>query len=94
MAIELRKPIDCDLHFFIFLSSACLTEINCLLFSLIIIVGLIFKFGLWVSVQALMGFKALVSNPRNVLENWDGNSDDPCNWAMVTCFSTGLVISL
>ncbi|KAJ0984414.1 hypothetical protein J5N97_002770 [Dioscorea zingiberensis] len=50
--------------------------------------------GVNFEVQALMGIKGMLKDPRNVLDNWDENSVDPCSWTMVTCspqnFVTGL----
>lgn len=60
-----------------------------------------FSWGKWfslfhcfISVQALMGIKASLQDPHGVLENWDGDSVDPCSWTMVTCSPESLVIGL
>lgn len=45
-------------------------------------------------VQALISIQALLTDPHNVLENWDENAVDPCSWAMITCSPDGFVISL
>lgn len=46
------------------------------------------------SVQALMGIKASLLDPHDVLENWDADAVDPCSWTMITCSSESLVIGL
>ncbi|XP_068636538.1 protein NSP-INTERACTING KINASE 1-like [Aristolochia californica] len=71
------------------------------------IICLVVLFGFWTSttcllspkgvnfeVQALMGIKNMLKDPHNILENWDGDSVDPCSWTMVTCSSESLVIGL
>ncbi|KAI7737745.1 hypothetical protein M8C21_005878 [Ambrosia artemisiifolia] len=50
--------------------------------------------GVNFEVQALMGIKASLLDPHNVLENWDADAVDPCSWTMVTCSSESLVIGL
>ncbi|KAH7674905.1 Non-specific serine/threonine protein kinase protein [Dioscorea alata] len=45
-------------------------------------------------VEALMSIKSSLNDPHGVLNNWDGDSVDPCSWAMITCSSENLVISL
>ncbi|PKI75583.1 hypothetical protein CRG98_003984 [Punica granatum] len=50
--------------------------------------------GVNFEVQALMSIKASLMDPHNVLENWDGDSVDPCSWTMVTCSLDSLVIGL
>ncbi|XP_008797566.1 protein NSP-INTERACTING KINASE 1-like [Phoenix dactylifera] len=50
--------------------------------------------GVNFEVQALMGIKAFLKDPHNVLENWDKDSVDPCSWTMVTCSSQKLVTTL
>ncbi|XP_047314799.1 protein NSP-INTERACTING KINASE 1-like [Impatiens glandulifera] len=50
--------------------------------------------GVNFEVQALMGIKASLDDPHGVLDNWDGDSVDPCSWTMVTCSSESLVIGL
>ncbi|KAG0473656.1 hypothetical protein HPP92_015513 [Vanilla planifolia] len=45
-------------------------------------------------VLALMGIKATLKDPHDVLENWDQDSVDPCSWNMVTCSPENLVIGL
>jgi hypothetical protein len=37
------------------------------------------------AVQALIGIKNSLVDPHSALNNWDAESVDPCNWAMVTC---------
>ncbi|KAF5207216.1 Lrr receptor kinase serl2 [Thalictrum thalictroides] len=41
-----------------------------------------------------MGVKVSLKDPHGVLDNWDGDSVDPCSWTMVTCSSESLVIGL
>ena len=41
-----------------------------------------------------MGIKFSLEDPHGVLENWDGDSVDPCSWTMVTCSPESLVIGL
>ncbi|KAG1364333.1 protein NSP-INTERACTING KINASE 1 [Cocos nucifera] len=50
--------------------------------------------GVNFEVQALMGIKAFLKDPHNVLENWDKDSVDPCSWTMVTCSPQNLVTGL
>lgn len=50
--------------------------------------------GVNYEVEALMAIKNDLNDPHNVLENWDGNSVDPCGWRMVTCTTEGNVYSL
>ncbi|KAJ0965727.1 hypothetical protein J5N97_026865 [Dioscorea zingiberensis] len=45
-------------------------------------------------VEALMAIKNSLNDPHGVLSNWDGDSVDPCSWAMITCSSENLVIAL
>lgn len=56
--------------------------------------GMLSPKGVNFEVQALMGIKASLVDPHGVLDNWDGDSVDPCSWAMVTCSSENLVIGL
>ncbi|XP_010261776.1 PREDICTED: protein NSP-INTERACTING KINASE 1-like isoform X1 [Nelumbo nucifera] len=56
--------------------------------------GLLSPKGVNFEVQALMGIKASLVDPRGALSNWDGDSVDPCSWAMVTCSPESLVIEL
>lgn len=56
--------------------------------------GLLSPKGVNFEVQALMGIKASLKDPRGVLDNWDGDSVDPCSWTMVTCSPESLVIGL
>ncbi|KAG9148453.1 hypothetical protein Leryth_024451 [Lithospermum erythrorhizon] len=58
------------------------------------VMGLLSPKGVNYEVQALMGIKASLEDPHGVLENWDGDSVDPCSWTMVTCSAEGLVIGL
>ncbi|KAG9448664.1 hypothetical protein H6P81_008629 [Aristolochia fimbriata] len=71
------------------------------------VICLVVLFGFWTSttgllspkgvnfeVEALMGIKYMLKDPHNILENWDGDSVDPCSWTMVTCSSESLVIGL
>ncbi|GKG56144.1 protein NSP-interacting kinase 3, partial [Tanacetum coccineum] len=39
------------------------------------------------AVVALMAVKGDLNDPRNVMDNWDLSSVDPCSWKMVTCNS-------
>ena len=55
---------------------------------------MLFHMGVLVSVQALMGIKASLVDPRGVLDNWDGDAVDPCSWTMVTCSADSLVVGL
>uniref|UniRef100_A0A1D1XPJ3 non-specific serine/threonine protein kinase n=1 Tax=Anthurium amnicola TaxID=1678845 RepID=A0A1D1XPJ3_9ARAE len=57
-------------------------------------VGLLSPKGVNYEVQALMGIKEYLEDPRGVLGNWDKNSVDPCSWTMVTCSPENLVIGL
>ncbi|CAI9777500.1 unnamed protein product [Fraxinus pennsylvanica] len=50
--------------------------------------------GVNFEVQALMGIRAGLIDPHGVLDNWDGDSVDPCSWTMVTCSAESLVIGL
>ncbi|XP_043699621.1 protein NSP-INTERACTING KINASE 1-like [Telopea speciosissima] len=50
--------------------------------------------GVNFEVQALMAIKASLEDPHGVLDDWDGDSVDPCSWTMVTCSSESLVIAL
>ncbi|KAJ3691905.1 hypothetical protein LUZ61_000002 [Rhynchospora tenuis] len=45
-------------------------------------------------VVALVAIKRELNDPHGVLNNWDEDSVDPCNWAMITCSSQNLVIGL
>lgn len=56
--------------------------------------GLLSPKGVNFEVQALMGIKVLLEDPHGVLDNWDGDSVDPCSWTMVTCSPESLVIGL
>ncbi|KAA8530504.1 hypothetical protein F0562_005213 [Nyssa sinensis] len=56
--------------------------------------GLLSPKGVNFEVQALMGIKASLKDPHGVLDNWDGDSVDPCSWTMVTCSAESLVIGL
>ncbi|PSS30550.1 Protein NSP-INTERACTING KINASE 1 like [Actinidia chinensis var. chinensis] len=56
--------------------------------------GMLSPKGVNFEVQALMGIKASLEDPHGVLENWDGDSVDPCSWTMVTCSAESLVIGL
>ncbi|XP_068641512.1 protein NSP-INTERACTING KINASE 1-like [Aristolochia californica] len=71
------------------------------------VICLVVLFGFWTSttgllspkgenfeVEALMNIKGMLKDPHNILENWDGDSVDPCSWTMVTCSSESLVIGL
>ncbi|BAT99513.1 hypothetical protein VIGAN_10096100 [Vigna angularis var. angularis] len=50
--------------------------------------------GINYEVVALMAIKGDLTDPHNVLENWDSSSVDPCSWRMVTCSSDGSVSAL
>ncbi|KAL5582037.1 hypothetical protein UlMin_014479 [Ulmus minor] len=56
--------------------------------------GILSSKGVNFEVQALMGIKFSLEDPHGVLENWDGDSVDPCSWTMVTCSPESLVIGL
>lgn len=56
--------------------------------------GILSPKGVNFEVQALMGIKHSLEDPHGVLENWDGDSVDPCSWTMVTCSPESLVIGL
>ncbi|ONK79389.1 uncharacterized protein A4U43_C01F5860 [Asparagus officinalis] len=45
-------------------------------------------------VVALMGIKNSLKDPRNVLDNWDHDSVDPCSWVMITCSPENFVTEL
>ncbi|OVA20749.1 Protein kinase domain [Macleaya cordata] len=50
--------------------------------------------GINYEVVALMAIKHDLSDPYNVLANWDINSVDPCSWRMITCSAEGYVSAL
>ncbi|KAL9328039.1 hypothetical protein ACSQ67_003042 [Phaseolus vulgaris] len=50
--------------------------------------------GINYEVVALMAIKGALTDPHNVLENWDSSSVDPCSWRMITCSSDGSVSAL
>lgn len=56
--------------------------------------GLLSPKGVNSEVQALMSIKNSLVDPHSVLNNWDVNAVDPCNFAMVTCSSDHFVIAL
>ncbi|KAB1211092.1 Protein NSP-INTERACTING KINASE 1 [Morella rubra] len=56
--------------------------------------GLLSPKGVNFEVQALMGIKDSLKDPHGVLDNWDGDSVDPCSWTMVTCSAESFVIGL
>ncbi|KAL3526662.1 hypothetical protein ACH5RR_011318 [Cinchona calisaya] len=56
--------------------------------------GLLSPKGVNFEVQALMAIKAALEDPHGVLDNWDGDSVDPCSWTMITCSAESLVIGL
>lgn len=56
--------------------------------------GILSPKGVNFEVQALMGIKRSLEDPHGVLENWDGDSVDPCSWTMVTCSPENFVIGL
>ncbi|XP_058112366.1 protein NSP-INTERACTING KINASE 1-like [Magnolia sinica] len=56
--------------------------------------GLLSPKGVNFEVQALIGIKASLKDPHNVLQNWDQDSVDPCSWTMVTCSAENLVTGL
>lgn len=41
--------------------------------------------GVNYEVVALMAIKGDLKDPRNIMDNWDLSSVDPCSWRMVTC---------
>ncbi|KAL6185484.1 hypothetical protein ACLB2K_041617 [Fragaria x ananassa] len=45
-------------------------------------------------VVALISLKGSLNDPHGVLNNWDGDSVDPCSWAMITCSSENVVVGL
>lgn len=45
-------------------------------------------------VEALVNIKTCLHDPHGVLNNWDGDSVDPCSWAMITCSPENLVTGL
>uniref|UniRef100_A0A6N2MYL0 non-specific serine/threonine protein kinase n=1 Tax=Salix viminalis TaxID=40686 RepID=A0A6N2MYL0_SALVM len=49
--------------------------------------------GVNFEVEALMGIKASLHDPRDVLK-WDEHAVDPCSWIMVTCSADGFVTTL
>ncbi|KAL9389415.1 hypothetical protein Peur_018020 [Populus x canadensis] len=49
--------------------------------------------GVNFEVEALMGIKASLHDPHEVLK-WDEHSVDPCSWIMVTCSTDGFVTTL
>ncbi|XP_071692111.1 protein NSP-INTERACTING KINASE 3-like isoform X2 [Rutidosis leptorrhynchoides] len=50
--------------------------------------------GVNYEVVALMAIKGDLKDPRNVMDNWDLSSVDPCSWRMVTCTSDRSVSAL
>ncbi|KAI3834531.1 hypothetical protein MKW92_015107 [Papaver armeniacum] len=50
--------------------------------------------GVNFEVQALMGIKNSLEDPHGLLDNWDGDSVDPCSWAMITCSPESIVTGL
>nr|GMD63056.1 protein NSP-INTERACTING KINASE 1-like [Ipomoea batatas] len=46
-----------------------------------------------VTLQALMGIKASLKDPHDVLDNWDEDVVDPCSWTMFTCSAESLVMN-
>ncbi|XP_071913252.1 protein NSP-INTERACTING KINASE 1-like isoform X2 [Coffea arabica] len=56
--------------------------------------GLLSPKGVNFEVQALMAIKDALEDPHGVLDNWDGDSVDPCSWTMITCSAESLVIGL
>ncbi|KAD1020755.1 hypothetical protein E3N88_43404 [Mikania micrantha] len=50
--------------------------------------------GVNYEVVALMAIKDALKDPRNVMDNWDLSSVDPCSWRMVTCTSDRSVSAL
>lgn len=56
--------------------------------------GLLSPKGVNFEVQALMAIKHALADPHGVLDNWDGDSVDPCSWTMITCSAESLVIGL
>lgn len=46
------------------------------------------------AVLALIAIRSDLNDPHGVLNNWDGDSVDPCSWAMITCSSENSVIGL
>ncbi|KAL3624114.1 histidine kinase osmosensor [Castilleja foliolosa] len=57
-------------------------------------IGLLSPQGVNFEVKALMGIKAGLMDPRGVLDDWDGNSVDPCGWSMITCSLQSFVIGI
>ncbi|RZC58392.1 hypothetical protein C5167_005696 [Papaver somniferum] len=49
--------------------------------------------GVNFEVQALMGIKNSLEDPHGLLDNWDGDSVDPCSWAMITCSPETLLVT-
>ncbi|PHU11100.1 putative LRR receptor-like serine/threonine-protein kinase [Capsicum chinense] len=45
-------------------------------------------------VEALIGIRRSLDDPKGALSNWDEDSVDPCSWAMITCSSENLVTAL
>ncbi|KAL2349050.1 hypothetical protein Fmac_003050 [Flemingia macrophylla] len=58
------------------------------------VAGLLSPKGVNYEVLALMSIKNSLVDPHSVMNKWDADSVDPCNWAMVTCSSDRFVISL
>ncbi|KAA3487834.1 protein NSP-INTERACTING KINASE 2-like [Gossypium australe] len=79
MGLKQDKFVWCWVVLFLFCSSAT---------------ALLSPKGVNFEVQALMGIKELLVDPRGVLDNWDEAAVDPCSWNMVTCSIDGLVIGL
>ncbi|KAI5665796.1 hypothetical protein M9H77_15649 [Catharanthus roseus] len=79
---EERKRKDDVFLFFIF---TCLWSSS---------IGMLSPKGVNFEVQALMAIKATLEDPHGVLDNWDGDSVDPCSWTMITCSAESLVIGL
>ncbi|KAF8407922.1 hypothetical protein HHK36_007060 [Tetracentron sinense] len=79
MEVRRRTAAFCFVTLFLFWTSAS---------------GLLSPKGVNFEVQALIGIKGSLEDPRGVLDNWDKDSVDPCSWTMVTCSPQNLVIGL
>ncbi|CAH1414951.1 unnamed protein product [Lactuca virosa] len=57
----------------------------CLLTWLSVAYATLSPSGVNYEVVALMAIKGDLKDPRNIMDNWDLSSVDPCSWRMVTC---------
>lgn len=63
-------------------------------FSWLLLLPFEFWFLGFVAVEALITIREALYDPHGALNNWDGDSVDPCSWAMITCSPENFVIGL